>query len=341
MRVGKLTNRDLEEIVLSRLPRLSGDTFRGAEVGSDCAFVKIGDHILVTSTDPVTAGGMLSGTLAVHVSCNDIAAAGIKPTSLLLVLLAPPTATREQLITLVDQAAAAADSLGVDIIGGHTEITDSVNRFVITTTAFGNWSPNLPLVSGRAHIGDSLIMTKTAALEGTFIAAHEYEQRARRILSDQEYSDALALIGQLSVVTEGLVAASTPLSDKRKDPNGYMLSAASAMHDVTEGGVYGAAHEMATLSGLGIRIEKSAIPILPVTAKIASAFGLNPYRLIASGSLLIATPEPESILCHLREKEIRGTVIGQFVESGFTIRQENGEDEELTPPEADELYKLS
>jgi hydrogenase maturation factor len=41
------------------------------------------------------------------------------------------------LAVIVEQASATAAEVGVDIVGGHTEISDSVNRFVVTTTAFG------------------------------------------------------------------------------------------------------------------------------------------------------------------------------------------------------------
>jgi hydrogenase expression/formation protein HypE len=69
MRIGKLSNQELEEIVLSKLPPLSSKTITGAGIGADCAWLDFGDNTLVTSTDPVTAGGMQSGRIAIHVSC--------------------------------------------------------------------------------------------------------------------------------------------------------------------------------------------------------------------------------------------------------------------------------
>ena len=74
MRIGKLTDEQLESLVLSRLPKLSSKTVSGAGIGADCAWLKTGENLLVTSSDPITAGGSESGTLAIHVSCNDIAA---------------------------------------------------------------------------------------------------------------------------------------------------------------------------------------------------------------------------------------------------------------------------
>ena len=104
MRIGKLTDEQLESLVLSRLPQLSSKTLSGAGIGADCAWLKTGENLLVTSSDPITAGGSESGTLAIHVSCNDIAACGVAPTGILIVIIAPPSATEEEIVSIVDVA---------------------------------------------------------------------------------------------------------------------------------------------------------------------------------------------------------------------------------------------
>ena len=58
----------------------------------------------------------------------------------------------------------------------------------------------------------------------------------------------------------------------------------SAMHDVTEGGVFGALWEMAEASGVGLEIDLKKIPIRQETIEICEFFNLNPYQLISSGS---------------------------------------------------------
>ena len=93
MKTGKLTNEQLSDLVLSKLPPLSANTLVGADIGADCAWINMGDRLMVTSSDPITAGGMQSGTLTIHVSCNDIAACGVRPSGILIVLIAPNSAT--------------------------------------------------------------------------------------------------------------------------------------------------------------------------------------------------------------------------------------------------------
>lgn len=340
MRIGKLTNQELQEIVISRLPRLSARTITGPGIGADCAWLNIGSNLLAASTDPVTAGGTQSGCLAIHVSCNDIAACGVKPIGILLVVIAPATTTKEDLIHIIDQASETAASLGVDIVGGHTEISDAVNRFVVTTTAFGIIEKSDMVPLGRAVAGDTLLMTKTAAIEGTWIAAMEHGDRLGTMLSEAYLAEARSFLDQLSVVKEGVLAVSCTPRENSYNDQGYMHSAVHLMHDATEGGIYGASYEMAELSGLGLVLDVSAIPVHPVTEMITSALGLDTMRLISSGTLLIATPDPDTVLAKLAGNGVTCAAIGKFTDAGYFVKEKNGKLIPLLPPDADELYKL-
>ncbi len=341
MRIGKLSNQELEEIVLSKLPPLSSKTITGAGIGADCAWLDFGDNTLVTSTDPVTAGGMQSGRIAIHVSCNDIAACGVKPIGILLVLIAPPDTTREELALIVEQASATAAEVGVDIVGGHTEISDSVNRFVVTTTAFGTVGKTDCVPLGHALPGDTLLMTKTAAIEGSWIAAMEYETLLKKDLTGEQLEEVRNYITQMSVVKDGVCAASCVSSAGGRNSKGNRMSAAHLMHDITEGGVYGAAFEMADLSGTGLVIDTDTVPVTSLTRKICGVLDLDVYRLISSGSILIASDEPDVIINRLAAEGIPCTAIGTFTESGFFVRDKKGQLSVLEPPETDELYKLN
>ena len=65
------------------------------------------------------------------------------------------------------------------------------------------------------------------------------------------------------------------------------------MHDITEGGVFGAAWEMAEASGCGMVLYPEKVLMHPITKKICQKFGIDPYRLISSGSMLIACDDGE------------------------------------------------
>ncbi|NLT11519.1 MAG: AIR synthase [Clostridiaceae bacterium] len=335
MNIGKLSNEELKNLVFSRLPKLSERTLLGASIGADCAFISLGSKTLIASSDPITAGGMLSGTLAVHVSCNDIAAAGVRPIGILIVILVPPHATESDLVQIVDQASASAKKLGVDIVGGHTEVTDSVNAFVVTTTSFGISDDSSPKIIGRALPGDSLIMTKTAAIEGTYIIAHNHYDKIHGIVDDSLISQAKEFIHRISVVEDGFVAASC-LDDSLSAPQSYV----HLMHDTTEGGILGAAYEMAEFSGIGLSIEQGLIPVHPATSALCKACDVDPLRLIGSGSMLIATSNPARIISSLSDAGISSSRIGTFTDSGYRLFDELNNSIPFLPPQKDHVYKL-
>lgn len=323
--VGKLTSEQLKDIILSGITPLREDVVLRPGIGVDCGAIKAGGRVCVLSADPITAANQDAGRLAVHVSLNDVAAAGAEPVGLLLTIMAPPGEEPKRLGALVRQAQEEAAALGVEILGGHTEFTDAVTRTVLCTTAIGI-SPEDGRVfsSAGARPGDELVLTKWAGMEGTAIIASDKPDFARRHLTEEEVSFARSLARQISVVPEGMLAAKLSVT---------------AMHDVTEGGVLGAAWEMAEASGYGVEIEGDFIPVLDVTKKICAAGGLDPYRLISSGCMLMAAVSGKQVVKALAAKGIHAAVIGRFI-AGGSILLMKGEAKPLEPPESDELYKL-
>ena len=342
MRIGKLTDEQLESLVLSRLPQLSSKTLSGAGIGADCAWLKTGENLLVTSSDPITAGGSESGTLAIHVSCNDIAACGVQPTGILIVIIAPPSATEEEIISIVDQASTEAGKLGVDIVGGHTEVSDCVNRFVVISTAFGVVEKGSPVPLGHAMPGDKLIITKTGAIEGSFIAANEHSDRLEGKISADYIAEAKTYSELISVVKEGTILGPLVSSTGELRNDGFPRSCVNLMHDVTEGGVEGAAFEMADFSKTGVTLDQRLVPFTDCSRAICDALGLDPFRLISSGALMIASSEPDRVIEALASEGVKATVIGEFtdISEGAKTIGLDGSVRTMPAPSADEIYKL-
>ncbi|MGI6697557.1 MAG: AIR synthase family protein [Clostridia bacterium] len=324
MKSGKLPSNVLEKRILSSFRFKREEVLVRSKVGEDCSVLDFGEYACVVSTDPITGASNEIGRLAVHISCNDVAANGVEPFGLLFTILAPEGTKLEVLQDIVRQAAEEAASLKVEIIGGHTEITPAVNRIVVSTTAIGRAAKDRVVTSSGAKPGDYIILTKWAGLEGTAIIAHDFEKRLRGRMDDTLLESAQAMMGHISVVKEGLIA-------------GEM--GATAMHDVTEGGVLGALWELAEASGVGLRIYQDKIPVRTETRAICEEFGLNPLKLISSGCMLITCRDGEGMLEALNREGIPASIIGEVVEEGRTLV--SGEREmPIDPPESDELYKV-
>ena len=320
MRLGKLTNEQLKRLVLDQLIGVRPEIVLRPDVGVDCAAVDLGEELCVLSTDPITAAGENLGTLAVHVCCNDAAACGAEPVGLLTTLLLPPDADEAFIEKTAREVSEAAVAAGVDVLGGHTEVTDAVNRPVISATVIAR-SPRHRLVSAAGmKCGDDILLTKWAGLEGTVILAEDFAEKLQGVWDREDFLLARGMKKYLSVVKESQVAMRLPVS---------------AMHDVTEGGVLGAVWEMAEASGCGAALELEKIPVLDLTERACRALGIDPLRLISSGAMLIAAPCGEKMRELLCASGIAAEIIGKAVEAGVTL-----DVEPVAPPEADELLRL-
>ena len=319
MKLGKLDNDTLERLILNRFHHTRPESFGAPRIGMDCATLDFQGDLIVTSCDPITsADAKHIGALSVHVNCNDAAAGGAEPVALLVTLLLPPSETEGTVAMIAKDLQDAADHAGVDIVGGHTEVTDAVTRVTTCTTVIAR-TPKAKMLSG-AKPDDEIVMTKWAGLEGTMLIASDHADRLSDLSADT-IERARSLSQHLSVVPESRVA---------------LQIGAHAMHDVTEGGVLGAVWELAAQSHLGAVVDPNAIPILPETKAIANAVGLDPYRLMASGSLLIACENGAKTVAALEEAGIPAAVIGRIADRDFRF----ADGSPLDPPGADELYRL-
>ena len=322
MNIGKLSNEQLEEKVLSQIKSFRTDVVLRPGIGIDCGAVTMGGEICVFSSDPITAAQHDSGALAVTVSMNDVAAAGAQPVGLLVVVMAPPGTPEAQLTRIMQQANDTAAVHGVEILGGHTEYTDAVTRTVLCVTAIGR--TKRVVSAADAKIGDALVLSKYAALEGTGILARDFEVRSAQVLDAQQLQRAQSVVMQLDVLRESSIA---------------MTHGVHAMHDVTEGGVLGAAWEMAQASGIGIDLYQEKIPLMDETRLLCKHFDLDPYRLISSGALLMAVEDEQVLIDALQAQGIPAACIGYFTARDKRMEQ-NGIWEPLEAPESDEIYKV-
>jgi hydrogenase maturation factor len=325
MEIGKVPNSILESLILKKLNQSRGEVLLRPGVGEDCAAVEFGEFACVLSCDPITGTAMEIGRLAVNVSCNDIASCGVEPIGLLVTVLCPPGATELELGGIMDQLNITAASINVDILGGHTEITSAVTRFVITCTAIGRCLRKDLIATSGARKGDSLVLTKHAGLEGALILAHEKQEELAAVLGDSVVNEAKSYMDSLSVVRDGLAAAAFGVN---------------AMHDVTEGGVLGAVWEMCEASGNGAELYLDKIPVTMSTGRICEYYGISPYKLISSGCMLISASDGEGLVKHLADAGIQAAVIGRLNGTGERTLISGERREAIPQPDSDELYKV-
>ena len=324
MKEGKLDFDDLRNIILNNKTIKRNEVKVRNDVGEDCSIIDFGDCEGIFSTDPITGASENVGKLAVHINCNDIASAGGEPIGILVTILAPTSSSLEDINKVMNEIDEEAAKIGVEIIGGHTEVTSAVNKMVISVTVIGKNLKGKSIKTAGAKLGDDIIVTKTLGLEGTYILINDYEERVKKILSKEEIDLGKSLINKISVLEEGKIGG------------GFGVN---SMHDITEGGLLGGLFEVAMASDKGFKIFKDKIPILDITKKVCEEFKIDPLRLISSGSMLITTENGDGLIKQLREKGIDGSIIGNICEMGGILVDKDKE-MKVEPPKRDELFNI-
>ena len=82
------------------------------------------------------------------------------------------------------------------------------------------------------------------------------------------------------------------------------------------------------------------IPVKQETIEICEFFNINPYELISSGCMLMASPDGNMLMRELEKQGIHGAVIGKAVSGNDRILFNEEEKRFLEPPKTDELYKV-
>lgn len=329
LKAGKLDTELLEKIVFKHIHHKRPEVLVRPGVGEDCATLDFGQYECVMSTDPITAAISEIGRLAIHITCNDIASNGVEPLGIMLAVMLPVGTTAVDVERIMMQAAEVSEKLGVEIIGGHTEITPAVNRPVIVSTAVGRAPAGGSQRAQNMRTGDVILMTKQTGLEGAGIIASDFEEELSGVLTAAELAEAKGYLKEVSVLKEGVAAGRV---------------GTAGMHDITEGGVLGAVWELSEIAGAGLLIEEESIPVTPVTRKLCAHFGIDCLRLISSGSMMIiAHPEKkDAVVEAVKSVGVPITCIGRVTDAseGRFLLQGDGSRRAITPPDSDELYKV-
>ncbi len=343
LKTGKLPGTLLQDLI-EGIPMLSDGAVSdrrllvGPGVGEDAAHILFGENTLLAKTDPITFATDRIGWYAVNVNANDIAVAGGTPKWFLATLMMPPGSTEGEVRDIFGQIGEAASQIGVQLAGGHTEVTPAVTQPLICGFMLGEAPTSRTVSASGARPGDGVILTKGIAIEGTSILANECRDE----------------LVQTGISMSEINAASEFLTDPGisvlKDAQTVVAAGGvTAMHDPTEGGLATALQELAFASNVDIVVDASAVNVLSICRKICDALEIDPWGLISSGALLatVQSDNQDSVVAALRVAGIEASVIGRIEAAGMeanapTVRVRDELDSVPTPIatfERDELAR--
>lgn len=326
MEIGKVSETVLKRSILKQIKHRRAEVLVGPGVGEDCSVIELErDEVFVISTDPITGTTEDIGTLAVHITANDISSNGAEIIGIMLTILLPEGSKESELKGIMKEIDAVCGKLNIEVMGGHTEITTAVNQPIITVTGVGKMPKEHMIKTAGVSPGQEIVMTKWAGLEGTAIIAKRKEKELLSKYTEGFIDGAKSFIEHISVVEEAKIARKLGVT---------------SMHDVTEGGLFGALWELGEASRVGIEVDIKKITLKQETVELCEFYDLNPYQLISSGVMLMVTDKANALVDELKKNGIPASVIGRITEGNDRVVMNEEEKRFLVPPKSDELYKV-
>lgn len=290
----------------------------GIETSDDAAVYKINEDTAIIQTldffTPIVDDPYTFGQIAAANSLSDIYAMGGRPVVALNIVCFPNCLPIEVLGEILKGGADKVIEAGAVVVGGHT-ISDDEPKYGLSVTGMVN--PGKILKNCGCRENDVLILTKPLG-SGIINTAIKGGAASR-----EAYNSAVKIMSALNKYAGEIVA-------------NYDISACT---DITGFGLMGHAYEMASGSGVCLKINKEKIPYIK-EAKEYAAMGLVPagtYRnktylegkfslsdvpqwledIIfdpqTSGGLLVTCSEDEGqgLLKELNELDIKSQIIGK------------------------------
>lgn len=327
MKNGKISESVLKRSVLKQLHMVNEDVILKPGVGEDCAIVKTsGSTMAALSAQSVTLDIKDTHALArfsVYSAINNLASSGARPTGIMVTFLLPTLSNEAQLRETMKEIDKVCAGAGISVLGGHTQVTRAVKNIILNITAFGITNEITP--SRAVKPGMDIIAAGYAGLAGTSLIAVEREEELNSRFSK-------AFIDKAEQYLEDISAIQAAESAKG--------AGAVAMHDVAEGGIFGALWDMAEASKCGMDIDLKKIPVKQETIEICEFFDINPYKLISQGCLIIAAFDGSRIVREINRSGTNAVIIGTATESNDRVLISGEEKRFLETAQTDEIYKI-
>jgi hydrogenase expression/formation protein HypE len=257
---------------------------------------------MVISTDghvisPLFFPGGDIGSLAVHGTVNDVAMSGARPLYLSAGFILEEGFPLADLERIVESMGQAASDAGVPVVTGDTKVVErgKGDGVFITTTGVGVVPGGVNISGDLARPGDAILVNGTMGDHGV------------AIMSSRENLEFETSIESDSAALHTLIAD--------------MVAAVPGIHclrDPTRGGLATTLNELAHQSGVGMRLQESAIPVQPAVKAACELLGLDPLYVANEGKLICVCPQEDAakllevMQAHPLGKE--SAIIGKVVE---------------------------
>ncbi len=332
--LGKIHPEFFDRVIYPRLGAKDESVVIGPRHGVDYGVIRFGDRCLAMSSDPFFImpeyGFSRAAWFAFHIIFCDVAVSGLIPRYLTIDLNLPPSITESELQELWQVVHDESCKYGITVLTGHTARYTGCNYPMVGGATAIAEGPESELRGPHlVKTGDIVLITKGAAVEATGLLAVGFPQRFIDAGGESFRQEAEDIFYKMSVLDDCVIARG--------------FKGVHAMHDATECGIWGGLHEMARAGSFGLRIDKDAIPVMPVVARTAELFDFDPYCAISEGTLIIisAPEEADAVVSAMNGEGIDCAVVGEVLDKseGMTI-DEDGRSVPLEHPKSDPYWRI-
>ncbi len=334
MDCGKLTESIYERSVIKVMQANSG----GAGLKADCAILTNELKAEKGGTDIVSGQAMangIDGNVAARaylasinhltVCCANLAMSEISHAYVNLTLVVPEKLREIKVRNIIENAAVWSRRIKIPILSCNVQVLPTVTEVVavcVANTSITSLTDKPKTNTNAAE--EDIVMTKWIALEGTTLIANDsFDILCTRYPRDI-VEEAAGFSCYLPVISEAACA---------------MKSGASSLWLPREGGIFGGLWQLASGKGVGLVVDLKCIPVRQETIELCEYFDINPYELLAGGSLLATTKNGGELVHALNALGIPAAVIGRTVKGNERIICHDGETRYLEPARGDEIFR--
>lgn len=275
----------------------------GFDKADDAGVYQLSDKLALVHTvdffTPIVDDPFTFGQIAATNSLSDVYAMGGRPLNALAMVCFPEKGDLAILEQILAGGLSKMMEAGCTVIGGHS-VRDPEIKFGYAVT--GTVRPDRVLANSGAKVLDALILTK--ALGTGVISTGIKRGKAKEVWIDGAIK---------SMTTLNARAAEIAQSGK------FSVHAAT---DITGFGLIGHAREMASASGVSIRINSATVPLLPGAMDCVRAGfipgGLNANREFAECHVHFEKSVPEEVRTILFDPQTAGGLL-------LAVAQQDGE----------------
>ena len=321
MKIGKLQESVLDRSIFKQLHKNQKNILCKPKVGVGYQMIRTeGCDALAMTSNVVEGTAKEVGMLAVPRGINSLVCSGADPVGLMLTLTLPADLEEQELRGMIHAIDAGCTAEGIDLMGGHTQISGSVSRVIAGVTACGLLEKNGTRNQSFARPGQDIVMTKWAGLSGAWLLEHRYHEAFCKKYNP-DICDSIDGFKQYFSV--------------RREASLALEYGAHTLYDLSEGGVFGGLWEVAVAGNVGLRVDLKKIPLKQETVELCDFVDVNPYQLPGAGALLIAADHGEALVHKLAQADIPAVIIGCFTDDHDRVIVNDDEVRYLEPPRAE------